>query len=206
MISGSKWLKDRSIGWVPVALAFLVAILATGCGTVPNSYIPSTVGPMENAKPTGPIEVLISTSQDSACVGDNLYFTVVIRNRGPEAVWIPRDPDVLLTWIYPNGQRDSFMREFSQEQHFSETDAVLLRPGQQMTRSVVVKTYYFPRPGITEFRALVHASRNTNSRLQPFWNGRSESNSYGVMVGNPKKKSARGEFMSRTPTELTPSS
>ena len=198
--------RDRACLCLQGLLICTIAFLSGGCGTMPNSYVPATVGPIDNPQPGGPIEVRISTSQDNAFVGDNLYFSVIIRNRGDEPVWIPRNPDVLLSWVYPNGQRDSFMREFPPEQYFSDADAILLKPGQQMTRTVVVKTYFFPKPGITEFRALVHASRNTNPGLHPFWHGQTESNSFGVMVKNPKKKVLRGEQISGMAAPPPPSS
>lgn len=124
-------------------------------------------------------------------MGEPLYFTVIIQNVGDKPLWLPRNPDLLLTWVYPNGRRDNFIRERPPAQFFSAHNAVLLQPGQQMTRTIAVKTYYFPLPGITEFRAILRGTGNTNPDLQPFWSGRVESNAYGIRVLKKTRKTQK---------------
>jgi hypothetical protein len=170
------------------AAAAAALLLSAGCGTIQQPYIPSTVGVIATEQSQGPIEVQIVSSQDTVTLGDPIYFTVIIRNTGERPLWLPRNPHVMLTWVYPNGRRDNFLREFAPEGYFSKQDSVLLHPGQQMLRTIAVKTYYFPHAGITEFRAVVHSPLNTNSELQPFWSGQAESNAFGVKVLAPKKK------------------
>ncbi|OQA29739.1 MAG: hypothetical protein BWY59_00113 [Verrucomicrobia bacterium ADurb.Bin345] len=174
-------------GWV----LLLLSLFACGCASVPNEYIPSVVGSLGESETSGPIEARINAAQDRVSLGDQIFFSVTIRNRGADPIWLPRDPDVLLTWIYPNGEHDNFLREFASERFYDTADAVLLRPGHQMVKTIIVKTYFFPKPGITEFRAQVHMARNTNPELRPFWVGDLESNAYGVMVDKPILRSAR---------------
>lgn len=166
----------------------LGAILTAGCGTVPRRYIPQQVGEIPAKNQSSPIEVLIVPSQEIILLGDVLYFTVIIRNRAPHPIWMPRNPHVALTWVYPNGDRDNFLREFPSFEFFSEQTAVLLQPGQQMNRTIAVKTYYFPLPGITEFRAILHCPENTNPALKPFFSGRVGSNAYGILVQKKRKR------------------
>jgi len=164
------------------------AFLLTGCASIEQAYIPDTIGPLQDHVTDGTLRISISTFEDTAYIGDPIVFTVSIRNIGEKAIWFPRNPDLLFIWTYPNGNQDNFLRDFQAERFYSKADAVLLRPGQQMTKSVVIKTYYFPRTGVTEFRAVLHAGRNTNPALKPFWHGEVESNAYGVMVRKGKKK------------------
>lgn len=170
---------------VPILLG---ALLTAGCGTVPRRYIPGQVGEIPSNDQSSPIEVLIVPNQEIVARGEVLYFTVIIRNRAPHPIWIPRNPHVVLTWIYPNGDRDNFLREFPSLEFFSEQTAVLLQPGQQMNRTIAVKTYYFPVTGITEFRATLHCPENTNPALKPFFSGQVGSNAYGILVRKTRKR------------------
>ncbi len=145
-------------------------------------YRPTRVGRIDAAPAEGPLEMQMVCAQDTITIGEPLYFTVIIRNTSDRPVWLPRNPPLIMAWVYPDGRRDNFLREYPDAQFFSTQNAVLLQPGQQMTRTVAVKTYYFPLPGITEFRALLDSPRNTNPELTPFWSGRLESNAYGVKV------------------------
>jgi hypothetical protein len=169
------------------AVAMLAAALS-GCGTMPETYIPSTVGPLGESNPASEMRVSISSKNTLAFIGDLIIFQITLKNVSEDPIWVPREPDVLLTWTYPNGRRDNFVREFQDERYYSPDDAVQLLPGQQITKFIPVKTYFFERAGITEFRALVHASRNTNPKLAPFWEGKAISNAFGVLVENAKKK------------------
>lgn len=187
-------LRSSSL-YAGVALA--VAMSLSGCGTMQQPYIPSQIGPIAGERPQGPIEVQITSSQDTVPLGSPIYFTVIIRNTGPSPIWLPRTPDVMLRWIYPDGRHDNFLREISREGYFSMQDSVLLHPGQQMLRTIAVKTYYFPRPGITEFRAVLHSPHNTNTELKPFWSGQVESNGFGVKV-LPRKRRRDGYEAARS--------
>ncbi len=155
---------------------------------MPNAYIPTTVGSLGEPDPASEMKVSISSKNTLAFIGDLIVFQITLKNVSTESIWVPREPDVLLTWIYPNGRHDNFLREFQDERYYSTDDAVQLLPGQQITKFVPVKTYFFERAGVTEFRALVHASRNTNPQLAPFWQGRALSNAFGVLVESAKKK------------------
>jgi hypothetical protein len=131
---------------------------------------------------------------------------VIIRNTALEPIWVPADIDVLFTWIYPNGGRDNFMREFQTERFYSKDEAVLLKPGHALVRKETIKTYYFHREGITEFRAVVHSGGNTNPELKPFWQGEIESNGYGVLVGSEKKRGLLPASLTETSPAQEPTS
>jgi len=179
-------------------LVLCIVLAMMGCASMPSEYRPNTVGSLEDADLNNEIEVSISTRENTAYIGRPIVFNVSIKNIGTHPLWIPRNPDLLFTWIYSNGRHDNFLREFEPERYYSKHDSVLLRPGQQMIKSVTIKTYYFLRPGITEFRAVLHASRNTNPKLAPFWHGKIESNAYGVLVEKgSKKKLERYESMTK---------
>jgi len=165
-----------------------MALILTGCGTTGSSYIPATVGSLEDHEATGTLEVQIETDSAVANIGQPIVFRVVIRNVSTRAFWVPRDPDLLFTWIYPNGRHDNFLREFRPERYYSERDAVRLKPGEELVKHFTIRTWYFERPGITEFRAVLHASRNTNPALLPFWNGEIQSNSFGIEVKKPRNQ------------------
>jgi hypothetical protein len=166
----------------------LAGILLAGCAEMPGPYVPARVGAIRDTITSGNLEVLIDTDDREALIGQPILFRVTIRNSGQQALWVPKDPDLLFTWIYPDGRRDNFLREFETERFYDQDDAVLLKPGFQINKYVQIKTYYFERAGITEFRALLHAGRNTNPALTPFWHGEVMSNGYGVLVLDSKKK------------------
>jgi hypothetical protein len=178
------------------------ALLLAGCASVPNSYIPRTVGPLDTARITDALEVRIEPGANIAYIGDLIRFQVSIRNVGERAFWIPREPDMLFTWIYPDGVRDNFVCEFPAEHFYSSDDAILLRPGEEIVTHADIKTYFFPTAGITEFQAFITAGRNTNPALNPFWKGRASSNAYGVVVKSGRDKtdpngSSAGTFCPR---------
>lgn len=170
-----------------IILGFVLLSLVS-CGTFEQPYKPSRIGSVDNPPLESPLVLQLASAQDAVTLGEPIYFTVIIRNTSDKAVWLPRNPDVLLTWIYPDGRKDNFLRETPAPQFFTQHNAVLLHPGQQMTRTITVKTYYFPLPGITEFRAVLRGVQNTNGELQPFWSGRIESNAYGVKVMKRRRR------------------
>lgn len=174
--------------WRTCAFLAGAAFLLAGCAEVARPYVPARIGAIHDTVSSGAIEVSIDTDDRQALIGQPIMFRVTIRNTSQQALWVPRDPDLLFTWIYPDGRRDNFLREFADERFYHEGEAVLLKPGFQMTKFVQIKTYYFERSGITEFRALLHAGRNTNPALNPFWYGEAMSNGYGVLVLDSKKK------------------
>lgn len=172
-----------------IAFAVAGALLAlAGCGTAGFTYVPAVVGPLDDQEATSTVDVRIETDSPIAVIGQPIVFRVLIRNISTRAFWLPRDPDLLFTWIYPSGQRDNFLREFREERYYSERDAVRLKPGEELVKYFTIRTWYFQRPGITEFRAVLHSSRNTNPSLLPFWNGEVQSNSFGIDVKSPKKQ------------------
>lgn len=161
--------------WVVLAFAATV-----GCQSVDRNYIPSQVGPIPDQSREGPLLLTLRPSADTVAIGDVLYFTVTIKNIGERSIWIPRYPDILLTWIYPNGICDGVMRDPEDEKYFTAHNAILLHPHQELTRTLALKTYYFPKPGIAEFRAVMRIPRNTNPELAPFHAGVLISHAYGV--------------------------
>lgn len=171
-----------------VLLLAVAAALGTGCASMPERYKPDTQGRIDNAEKDAALEILLKTDTAVVAIGEPLYLDVAIRNVSDERVWLPREPTVLVSWIYPNGVHDNFLKEIREENHLERGQLVCLEPGQQISQRVEIRTYYFDRPGITEFRARLYGARNTNPRTEPTWTGRLQSNSYGVMVERAKKK------------------
>ena len=172
----------------------VVLILAAGCSTVKPPYKPTKVGPVHAARPLSGIALSLSTSRSHAAVGEPLRFSVKARNVGVEPVWFPRDPRIILTWVYPSGRRDNFCDNPPPAAFHTERTAVLLEPGDEVTETILVKTYYFPQPGITEFRAVLKVPGSTNSELRPFWAGRAVSNAFGILMVGEETPMARAHL------------
>lgn len=163
-------------GW----LALIGMGLMTGCGTVQQAYRPDHLGDLSDDEIDQGIRVTLVPDKYRARIGEPVTFKVVIRNVGDQPVWIPGDPDVLLTWVYPDGRRDNLLRGLSSST--PPKNAVLLRPGQEQVEHSVVTTYYFNRAGIHEFRAILTA--DASPKAQPGWTGRAISNGFGVFFEN----------------------
>jgi hypothetical protein len=169
------------------SLLVAVSLLLAGCSTVPNRYIPNEVGSLNDADDSNILKISIDSENPETSIGEPIVFRVSIKNISKMPLWVPRDPEFFFTWIYPDGRHDSFVYEPQRDQFYTKEDSVCLRPGQQFTKSVSIRTYYFERKGITEFRAYLRAGRNTNPALMPFWNGELASNSYGIRLDVKKK-------------------
>jgi hypothetical protein len=154
--------------------------LLSGCSTVPDPYIPATIGSFAQVPPNDGLQLTIEAFDDTPRFHEPITFRARVMNFGETPVWVPRIPKFIFYWVYPNGQRDHYVLKLPPAQHFTEQTAVLLPPGQQMVYTEEIPTFYFPRPGIMEFRAVYHVPQNLNSQLEPFWVGRLTSNTYGV--------------------------
>jgi hypothetical protein len=169
------------------SLLLAVSLLLAGCSTIPNRYIPNEVGSLNDADDSNILKISIDSENPELSIGEPIVFRVSIKNISKMPLWVPRDPEFFFTWIYPDGRHDSFVYEPQRDQFYTKEDSVCLRPGQQFTKSVSIRTYYFERKGITEFRAYLRTGGNTNPALMPFWNGELASNSYGVRLDVKKK-------------------
>ena len=174
------------------------SLFLVGCSTIPDRYIPSSVGSLNDADDSNILKISITPESSELSIGETLVFRVNVKNVSKMPLWIPREPDLLFTWIYPDGRRDGFVHEPQRDQFFTQQDATYLRPGQQISKSVSIRTYYFERKGITEFRAFLRAARNTNPALIPFWTGELASNSYGVNFSAKKKVYSQGALTENT--------
>ena len=155
-------------------MAGLVVVLGlTGCGTVQQAYKPDHLGNLSDDEMDSGIRITLSPDKYRARIGDPVTFKLVIQNVGTEPVWLPGDPELLLTWVYPDGRRDNLIRG---DKPLSDSVAVLLKPGQQRIEHSVVTTYYFDRSGIHEFRAILTAHAGQGQS----WAGRAISNGFGV--------------------------
>ena len=161
---------------LPNMMAIIGLGLLTGCGTVQQAYKPAHLGDLSDDEIGQGLQVTLVPDKYRARIGEPVTFTMVIRNVGEQAVWIPGDPDLLLTWVYPDGRRDNLLRGM---QVSPPQNAILLKPGQEHVEHSVVTTYYFNREGIHEFRAILTAS--ASGKNQPNWSGRAISNGFGVM-------------------------
>ena len=166
--------------------------LLTGCASLPDTYVPSTVGPVQHqSAQREALECRIHPVYDAVVAGEPVQFVVEIRNRGDQPVWVPSQPEVLFLWTYSNGRRDNFMRDEPMPQFYTTQNAKLLQPGEQLKRTVEIGTRNFLRQGVTEFRAIVKVPRNLNPELAPFWTGRAYSNGYGVLVADQTAVASR---------------
>lgn len=156
-----------------IGLVFGVA----GCGSVKQSYKPSQLGNLGDHQPGGGIEVEIVPDKYRARIGDPLSFKVVIRNVSDQTILFPADPDLLLTWVYPDGRRDNLIRGEKK----GSPKAIALGPGESIVMNSVITTYYFDRTGIHEFRAVVRGEDVAMSPTSRVWAGRAVSNGFGVL-------------------------
>ncbi len=169
--------KGWSAGMVGLGLLGLL-----GCGTLEEVYYPHTLGTLNDGQPHEGLALELSSPNFVAQLGPPVSFSVVVKNAGAKAVWFPKKPQQGFFWSYASGRRDCFMIDRNETAFFHRNDCVWLEPGRELVLGGLVDTQYFPRPGLTEFRAEVHVPRNTNPELQPFWSGRLFSNGYGVMM------------------------
>ncbi len=167
--------------------------LLTGCGTLNNSYRPAVVGPVDSCTRVRDLAVVLVGTQeaktsryaDRVRLGEPVHFSVVLKNVGTNDLWVPKNPEILFSWIYPDGQRDNHLREIPKDHFYQADDVVLLKPGQSLKQPYQLKTWFFRKTGIVEFRAIVQISRNTNRDLPAVWSGRVVSNGYGILVERP---------------------
>ena len=157
-------------------------VLMTGCASIEETYIPRTMGASRMGAPKDGLRLILSAREEVIRMGDPLRLEVTLRNEGPEAVWFPNDPHLIMVWVYPNGRNDNTMLDPPQPKHFTAHSATLLRPGDEVSEEFTLETYYFPRPGITEFLAVLKVPGSTNPALRPFWAGRATSNAFGILV------------------------
>ena len=155
----------------------------TGCGTVQGAYKPQSMGLLADSGPVNGIEVTLVPDKATARIGDVVTFSVKIKNVGTQTVWIPREPDILLTWIYPDGKRDNFVNDYASTAS-TAVDLLAMAPGQEKVFSSAITTYYFNRGGITEFRAKVNMTGRTAQATTASWNHEIASNGFGVMFEN----------------------
>ncbi|MBU1909092.1 MAG: hypothetical protein KJ726_03505 [Verrucomicrobia bacterium] len=165
-----------------------LALFGAGCASMPAPYKPATEGRINNAERDVALEIRLDTETPVIAIGDPIFLIVTIRNVGPNRVWLPQQPTVLISWIYPDGIHDNFLKELREEERLAPHQLVCLEPNQQISQRVEVRTYYFDRLGVTEFRALLHTGRNTNPDTGPTWMGRLQSNSFGVRIERRTKK------------------
>lgn len=161
-----------------VGLFFLVTVLGVvGCGTVKQSYKPAHLGNLADHQAESGIEVTIVPDKYRARIGDPLSFKVVIRNISNQPILFPSDPDLLLTWVYPDGRRDNLIRGEKK----GSSKMITLAPGESIVLNSVITTYYFDRAGIHEFRAILRGEQMAMSTNNRAWAGRAVSNGFGVL-------------------------
>lgn len=168
---------------VGCALGLLCAI---GCASVPAPYKPSQAGAFGQSDPDPLLSVRLETETPRISIGDLIVIVVRVRNISNRLVWLPHEPTIQLVWIYPDGERDSSIRPISQCASLSASDLMALAPGEELVRRIPIRTWYFGRPGIVEFRAMLHAPQNLNPRAPASWHGQLWSNRYGIEVLPPR--------------------
>ena len=166
--------------------ALMIALMAGGCGSMPERHIPSRTGPIGTGEIVSGLSVSIAAASDAVAFGQPVYFELMVSNASDRLFWIPQDPHIIFAWTYSSGRRDNFIGEYPAEQFFTPRDAVKIYPGETIRRQIQIPTGYFPTKGITEFKAIYSSPRNSNPDLRPFWHGEVLSNSYGVDVRKKK--------------------
>jgi hypothetical protein len=161
-------------------------LLFAGCASMPEKYIPTTMGPVSDGETVKGLQLTIVPSSETISIGDELTMKVTIKNLNTTPVWFPRNPEIMILWTYPDGHRDNMVFEFTNERYYTKDQVVLLKPNEAVQTHMKIKTYYFPKAGITEFQAFCNSAGNTNPDINPFWQGRIFSNTYGVKVEKGK--------------------
>lgn len=164
--------KFITIGGAVAALA-----LVTGCGTVRQVYKPTHLGNLADHRGDSGIEIMLKPDKYRAHIGDPLTFTVAIRNISQEPIYLPAEPEVMMTWVYPDGKRDNLIRAKRE----GAQPLQILEPGQERIAHSVITTYYFDRGGIHEFRAILFGDRLAMNTGGAPWQGRAVSNGFGVL-------------------------
>lgn len=178
---GQKTMSTGTTGvdrWLASAIA---ACLLSACGTIPESYRPNQIGVVDSADSTSGLSLSIRPDRTTAQIGDTITFDVIIKNMGTDTVWLPSQPDILLTWTYPDGKRDNFIRD--DDVPAAPPALSPLAPGEERLFKSVVRTYYFDLRGVTEFRARVSVAPSARAEHLA-WAGDLASNGYGVMFAN----------------------
>ncbi|MGD9873178.1 MAG: hypothetical protein AB7T27_02800 [Kiritimatiellia bacterium] len=167
-------------------IAALALVALCGCGTMPGEYKPSQTGPIGAPEIVSGLSVSIASRSDQVAFGQQIIFNVTVSNASDMIFWLPQEPFIRFTWTHANGRRDMIIVEHPAEQYFTAQDAVKFYPGETHVSQTRIPTGYFPVRGITEFKAIYKAPRNTNPDLRPFWNGEARSNRYGVDIRSRK--------------------
>lgn len=164
----------KPINQMAAAVAMLTLV---GCGSVQQAYKPTHLGTLADSASSQGIEITLRPDKSHARIGDPVSFEIVIRNVGTAPISFPEDPDLLLTWVYPDGKRDNLIRS---DLKVPSHRMVVLAPGESRVEHSVVTTYYFDHAGITEFRAIVSAADLSVASTRQGWRGRAISNGFGV--------------------------
>lgn len=177
---------NATMGLRFLSCAALVWLAGLGCSPqafqLPQKHIPTVIGPARPAHEASGLVVTIQPDRRQYAIGEEIGFEVTIVNAAEEAFWIDREIHVLFLWTYPDGTKDNYLLTFPEQKFFQEDSTVCLRPGEARSEIFRIRTDYFRKPGITEFRAVYFGPRNTNPRFGPSWYGRAVSNSFGVYM------------------------
>ena len=172
-----------------ILLGILVTVaIVTGCSTASASskYRPQTLGMASDGYADSGLSIMIDTKDEVAVPGEPLVFDVVYKNVGTSSFLLPREPNILFAWTYSDGKRDNYLVDYPKERFYKDSEVVELKPGDTLVQRFPVKTYYYDRYGITEFRAVLAGVPNSNPNVEKVWVGRSVSNAYGVMISKTK--------------------
>lgn len=160
----------------------LLALASFGCASVPVTYRPTQVGMLPGEGPTSGLVLILRPDRTAARIGDQISFDIILKNLGNSAVWIPSSPEILLTWVYPDGKCDNFVSD--SDSNAASPVLAPLAPGEERRFRSLLTTYYFSRKGVTEFRARLSIPRQTQGDERLAWAGDVASNGYGVLFAN----------------------
>lgn len=174
-------MKNGMHGSKRLALAGVASLLLAACGTIPQPYHPTQVGMVDATHDIAGLSLTLRPDRTTAQIGDVITFDLILKNMGSDTLWLPSQPDILMTWTYPDGKCDNFIRDDNAPA--APLALTPLAPGEERLFKSVVKTYYFDMRGVTEFRARVTVPPAARTDHMA-WAGDLASNGYGVMFAN----------------------
>lgn len=169
----------------PVLLLALVALLpaVSSCtSTTTGWYVPRQLGNIDKPRSNPRALLTIESSKMRYEPGDPIEFTVTLKNTSDSPYWVPKNLVPVFVWSYSDGSRDGQLPRSSAPRRYHREQTALLRPGDEISSTRVIKTNHFLREGITEFRAILDPRENTNGDFSPFMSDKLHSNGYGVVV------------------------
>jgi hypothetical protein len=181
--------------------AMSVCLLSVSCTTAPkNVYIPRQLGSVAKADANPDADLEIKPSRMEIRHGDPIEFEVVLVNSSTNDYWVPKNLSPTFVWSFSDGRRDGQLPSPSIPREYDRQELALLKPGEKLSMTKTIKTNFFTRGGLVEFRAILQIPENTNPSIGPVFDGKLSSNGYGVMLA--EEDAWRGDLDPSMPGDL----